>query len=933
VTQLEEFAPLRYPIVFELPDRLTDVESWHGHLPFAFFAVAALRPATIVELGTWKGDSYCAFCQAVASLELPSRCHAVDTWEGDDHTGPYGPEVLEELRRYHDPLYGPFSELRQETFDAAAAAFGDGSIDLLHIDGCHRYEDVAHDLETWLPKLGASGVVLLHDTHVREPEFGVWRLWEELSPHYPSFAFSHGHGLGVLATGAAVDAGFLAFLEAARRGPATASFFAALGSRIAVPAQLGLILAATEQRLATREAELGTVSGELATASGELATVSGELATVNAELATASTELASVSAELARAGLAAESLGLERDDAKAAAERHRDERERAEARAEKLQHERERAEAQVRAREHDLTDILRSPSWRVTAPLRSAKRELHRARYLSERARRRRSGTSLSRAVEHPVPLTVAELTYRPLVSVVTPVYNTAPQWLEAAVESVRAQSYPHWQLCLADDGSTNEATIVYLRSLEGDPSITVSHGENGGIAAATNRALAAAEGEFVAFLDHDDELDPDALLECVRRLNEKPGTDIVYTDEDKVDRRGRRSDPFFKPDCSPELFRGVMYVGHLLCARRSLVEEAGGADSAFDGVQDYELMLRLSERTSRIEHVPRILYHWRKLPGSIAAATDAKDGIPQLQAEAVTAHLERTGVAAVAGPHPTLPHRTILLPGPRPRWPGVTVVVPTRDAPSRLARCLASLFSRTTYPSFTVLLVDNGTTDPDALRSFEDYPVEVLPFDEPFNFSRANNLGVAAARGEYVVLLNNDTEIRTPEWLEVLVSLAEADGVGAVGPLLVYPDGSVQHAGVVLGIRGTADHIMRGFPATADGYAGSLSCTREVSAVTGACLAIGRGLYEDAGGLDERFATHYQDVDLCLRLRRLGRRNLYTPRAVVRHDEGATRGDHYDRLDRALLLDAWGETIARGDPYYSRWLSLEGADYRPVAA
>ncbi len=895
---MDGFAPLRHPIVFDLPGRLTDVDSWHEHVPFAFFAVAALRPATIVELGTWKGDSYCAFCQAVATLELATRCRAVDTWEGDDHTGPYGPEVLAELRAYHDPLYGSFSELRKETFDEAATAFADGSIDLLHIDGCHRYEDVAHDLATWLPKLGDRGVVLLHDTHVREPEFGVWRLWKELSPRYPSFAFGHGHGLGVIAAGASVDPEFVAFLEAARTGPATASFFAALGSRIAEPARHRLLLATTEQRLAGREGELATVVGEL-------------------ERAKATTE--ELRLKLERAQTTAEELRLEL--------------ERTEAAAEKLRHERDRAEAQVRAREHDLHDVLRSPSWRVTAPLRSAKRELHHARDLADRARRRRAGVALARAPQGIPPATGAELAYRPLISVVTPVYQTEARWLEAAVESVRAQTYPHWQLCLADDGSTNETTLAYLNSLEGEPSVAVSYGENGGIAAATNRALAAAEGEFVAFLDHDDELDPDALLECVRRLNEKPGTDIVYTDEDKVDRRGRRSEPFFKPDWSPELFRGVMYVGHLLCVRRALVEEAGGVDSAFDGVQDYELMLRLSERTSRIEHVPRILYHWRKLPGSVAAYTDAKHGIPQLQAAAVTAHLERKGIAAFALPHPTLPHRTSIHPKPRGRWPSVTVIVPTRDAPAEVSRCLASLFSRTTYPSFSVLLVDNGTSDPDALRLFEEYPVEVLPFDEPFNFSRANNLGVAHARSEQVVFLNNDTEIRTPEWLEALVSLAEGDGVGAVGPLLVYPDGTVQHAGVVLGIRGTADHIMRGFPAAADGYAGSLSCTREVSAVTGACLAIGRGLFEEAGGFDERFATHYQDVDLCLRLRQLERRNLYTPRAVVRHDEGATRGDRYDRLDRALLLDAWGETIGRGDPYYSRWLSLTGQDYRPVAA
>ncbi len=285
---MDGFAPLRHPMVFELPERLTDVVSWHEHVPFAFFAVAALRPGTIVELGTWKGDSYCAFCQAVASLELSASCHAVDTWEGDAHTGPYGPEVLDELRIYHDPLYRSFSELRQETFDEAAGAFADGSVDLLHIDGSHRYADVAHDFETWRPKLSERGVVLLHDTHVRQPEFGVWQLWAELSPDYPSFAFDHGHGLGVLAVGASVDAGFVEFLEAANRDPATGSFFAALGNRVAEPARQRLLLSVAEQRLAGREAEL-----------------------------------AAAIADRERAELAADELGHERDDARAAAEKHR----------------------------------------------------------------------------------------------------------------------------------------------------------------------------------------------------------------------------------------------------------------------------------------------------------------------------------------------------------------------------------------------------------------------------------------------------------------------------------------------------------------------------------------------------------------------------------------------------------------------------------
>jgi len=314
-------------------------------------------------------------------------------------------------------------------------------------------------------------------------------------------------------------------------------------------------------------------------------------------------------------------------------------------------------------------------------------------------------------AAPRPAP-PAATLRFSPLVSVLTPVFDTDPELLGRAVESVRRQTYPNWQLCLADDGSTNERTLAVLRRLAGEPRIDVLFGEsNEGIAAATNRALGGARGEFVAFLDHDDELHPDALLECVWRLNEKPGTDAIYTDEDKITRRGSFTEPFFKPDWSPELLRGVMYVGHLLVLRRSLVESVGGLDSGFDGVQDFELMLRVSEHTDRIEHVPRILYHWRKLPGSVASSLHAKDGISELQAAAVNRHLERTGVPAFARPNPELPHRVTLHPKPRVRWPHVSVIVPTKDAPQHLGRCLESIFSRSTYPSFGVILVDNGTT------------------------------------------------------------------------------------------------------------------------------------------------------------------------------------------------------------------------------
>jgi GT2 family glycosyltransferase len=499
------------------------------------------------------------------------------------------------------------------------------------------------------------------------------------------------------------------------------------------------------------------------------------------------------------------------------------------------------------------------------------------------------------------------------------PVYNTPPRFLRSAVRSVERQAYSNWELCIADDGSTDPATRQTLQELAAaDPKIKLAMESHGGIAATTNAALRRAEGEFVAFLDHDDELEAEALQAYVAALNEDPDLDVLYSDEDKIDEAGRPSEPFFKPDWSPELLRGVMYVGHLLMARRALVEAVGGLDSAYDGVQDFELALRLSERTDRVRHVRRILYHWRRVPGSVAAATDAKAGLGERQVAAVNAHLRRAGVPAVARPHPRWPHRAMLEPGPRAvPWPPVSIIIPTRDAPVHIARCLDSLFSLTSYPDFEVIAVDNGTTDPTARAVLDKHRVTRVPFDEPFSFSRANNLGAARARGECLVLLNNDTEVLDPDWLQVLVFHLELPGVGVVGPLLSYPDGSVQHAGVALGLRGTADHVMRGLPADGDGYAGSLCCTREVAAVTGACLVTTRQHYLAMGGLNEYYRTHYQDVDFCLRTRRAGRRILYTPRTRLVHHESASRGSFYDHLDRALLLDAWGEVIARGDPFH----------------
>lgn len=514
----------------------------------------------------------------------------------------------------------------------------------------------------------------------------------------------------------------------------------------------------------------------------------------------------------------------------------------------------------------------------------------------------------------------------KPLFSLITPTYDTKPAWLAEAALSLLDQSFANWEWCIVDDGSQNRQTKKMLEHLSRvNPRVRVEFAATAGISAATNQALDLAQGDYVCFLDHDDLLHWSALESMAEKIRD--GCDVVYSDEDKLDdATGELVEPFFKPAWSPEYFRGAMYVGHLLCVRREIAVTTR-FDSAFDGVQDFEFMLRVGEATARIGHIPRILYHWRKTPGSIAEASDAKPQIGALQQSAVSAHLSRLKLPALAE-QLDLPHRLKIRPAPRTRFPLVSIVIPTRDAPEVLERCLKSISEKSTYPEFELILMDNETTDERSLRLMEQYPARRIPFPDPFNFSRANNQGAISAKGDFLVFLNNDTEILSGDWLEQLIYYAEQPDVGAAAALLIYEDRTVQHAGTALGMRGTADHIMRGLPIGVDGYAGSLACAREVSAVTGACLMIRKALFEEIGGFNEHFFTAYQDVDLCLRLRERGLRLICTPQALVVHHESVSRQCRYDMIDRALFLDQWEGVIERGDPYYNPNLNLERGDY-----
>ncbi|MBV9302588.1 MAG: glycosyltransferase family 2 protein [Acidobacteriaceae bacterium] len=513
----------------------------------------------------------------------------------------------------------------------------------------------------------------------------------------------------------------------------------------------------------------------------------------------------------------------------------------------------------------------------------------------------------------------------RPFISVITPTWNTKPEWFSELAVSLLEQSFLDWEWCIVDDNSSNISFQECFANLQ-LPNVQIERlKERKGISGATNHGLNMARGKFVCFVDHDDLLPRNALATCLESID--GGVDAIYTDSDKIDEQGRRSEPFHKPDWSPEYFRGVMYVGHLLCVRRQVALEIGGFDSQFDGVQDFEFFLRFSEKTDRIRHVPEILYHWRTVPGSVATQTDAKGDLGRLQRAAVQAQLDRLGLRADAK-EGEYPHRVKIVPHPRVSWPKVSVIIPTKNSPDILRQSLYSLFARTTYSNFEVVCVDNETSDRQALEEMKNAPIQRVILSGQFNFSKANNLALQYSTGEYLVFMNNDIEVVSPDWIEQMLYYAEQADVGAVGALLVYPDGNVQHAGIVLGCRGTGDHVLRGIPGDADGYAGSLSCAREVTAVTAACLMLRRELFLSLGGFNEHFFTAYQDLDLCLRIRDQKKRIIFTPQARFVHRESVSRGKYYDFVDRNLLLDYWEPLIKQGDPYYNPHLSLEPCDY-----
>ncbi len=532
----------------------------------------------------------------------------------------------------------------------------------------------------------------------------------------------------------------------------------------------------------------------------------------------------------------------------------------------------------------------------------------------------------------------------KPLISVIVPTYNTPRKFLIACIESVRTQLYPHWELCIADDASKNEELRPLLEEYAQKDSRIKLHfrKENGHISKTSNEALALARGEFVALLDHDDELTEHALYLVAEEINAHLDADLIYSDEDKITGFGMRFNPHFKSDWNPDLFLSQNFVCHLSVYRTELVRKVGGFRAGFEGAQDWDLAWRVAEATeeSRIRHIPHVLYHWRVIEGSTAASTSYKPYVLEAQVKTVSEHLERIKVPctkveilhSISHVRPIFP-----LPAENPR---VSIIIPTRDQLKLLSRCVSSLREKAGYDNFEIIIVDNGSYELDTRRylaGFQgDATVRVIRDDSPFNYSRLNNRAVAQASGSVIGLMNNDLEALSEGWLAEMLSQLSRPGIAAVGARLLYPNGLLQHGGVILGVGGVAGHSNKGIEEENPGYFNRAILAQNLSCVTAACMLVQKHVFLEVGGLDEdTLAVAFNDVDLCLKIRAKGYKIVYTPYARFYHYESASRGyeitkEKFRRFENEVdtMKKRWAPVLS-ADPYYNPNLSLLTEDFQ----
>ncbi len=518
---------------------------------------------------------------------------------------------------------------------------------------------------------------------------------------------------------------------------------------------------------------------------------------------------------------------------------------------------------------------------------------------------------------------------YKPLISIIMPVYNIDPKWLALAISSVENQWYKSWELCIVDDKSTNAKTIKYLKSLN-SPKIKVKFLEkNLNISAASNEALKLATGKYIALMDNDDEITQDALYEVVKVINEN-NADFIYSDEDKLDINNKHTLPFFKPDYSYDLLLSLNYITHFAIIRKSIIDEIGGFRVGYEGAQDYDLFLRVIEKTDKIMHIPKILYGWRMLKTSTSLSSYTKPYAHEAGQRAIKSHFERCGIKAEVQSNNESSSYSVMYQLP-PLSPLLSIIIPTKDGLDFLKTCIESIYAISTYQNYEIIILNNNSEKQETFDWFksiqEQYKnIKVLDANYEFNWSKLNNHGIRESKGDVYLFLNNDIKVITPDWLERLIGMAIQPNIGTVGALLLFDDNTIQHSGVVLGMNGWADHVYRGMEQVhLNTPFVSPLVTRNVLASTGACLVISKKVIQDIGLFDEEFQICGSDVELSLRAYEKGYRNVLNAEAILYHYESKTRDSFVPECDFEMSKKAYERYWKMGDPFYNETLSLIG--------
>jgi GT2 family glycosyltransferase/glycosyltransferase involved in cell wall biosynthesis len=920
-------------LCFDRPFYLSGRSAWAEHIPFAFTLIEKVKPRIFVELGTHYGDSYCGFCQAISKTALDCQAYAVDTWQGDEHAGYYGQEVLNQLRAQHDGPYASFSRLLRETFDEAATYFGPASVDLLHIDGLHTYEAVKHDFETWLPLLSDQAVVLFHDISVRENNFGVWRLFDELAAKYPTFRFDHSHGLGVVAVGSQIPEGIrFLFNVNDQETLRLKQFYHTLGVSMLTERQLSDALHTQNNAVAIAEQTVADLQQKLSLQQIE----------VEKQLS---------AAEAVRQALSAKNQELQQMQSKVVQTQHL-----------------------LEVKDAELHTVLNTRAWKAAAVIH---RQVHRARRVRLLARKvliakerlggwkslsnkalavfRQGGISALKNVarsklqengmtapqatgsrEQRFQIAVLDLARRftdqaehcadagVKISILMPVYKVPTELLRAAIDSVRRQSYPDWELCIADDCSESAEVTKLLEGYAAQDSRIkwVALDKNSGISVASNQAAALATGDYIALLDNDDLLTNDALQSMAKAIAENPDAEMLYSDECKIDESGKVLEIFSKPDWSPSLLLNCMYTGHFSAYKRSVFESVGKFRSDFDFSQDYDLALRVSEVARNIVHIERVLYGWRAI--STSGAAGGKPYARDSNIRALQSAGDRRGWKGTAVALPTANRFRFSL----DTTDLVSIVIPSDNA-DNIRSSIDSIKAHTTWKNYEIVVVTNSGICNSLAGSVDSERVRWVRYDLPYSFSDKCNKGAEAAIGTYLVFFNDDVRVQTPDWVETLVEYLQLPNVGIVGPKLVYEDGKIQHAGMVTGVRrllGTSFHCL---PQDTSEHYNFAQSVREVSLICGACLAIRKDIFFDIEGFDAVNAPiNHSDVDICFKVRERGYSCVYTPHSTLTHIghmslatvDAAHKVASPKKKDKAdiHILRRWAHYLGR-DPFYPK--------------